>query len=130
METKVTVKTVSENKVPQMMGMLGALIVIVGAFLSWAVSPSITVKGTDGDGTITLALAALAIVFLWIKKIPAWVSAILGAIILAVGIIDFSQVNEAVKLDNGTVGIGLYLTIGGGFVLLIGSIWQFIHNRK
>lgn len=130
METKVTVKTIQENKVPQIVGIVGALMVIAGAFLPWAISSVITVKGTDGDGTITLALAILSILFLLIKKIPAWIASILGAIVVTVGFIDYSQVKEAVLLDSGSVGIGLYLTILGSLVLILGSTLQFIKNRK
>ncbi len=132
METKVTVKTVETNKTPKMIAMLGALVAIVAAFLTWGITSLATVKGTDGDGTITAVLGGLAILFLWIQKIPAWLSALFGLAIAAVGVIDFTNMKDAVALDpqNGSVGLGLYLTIAGGLVLLAGAAWQFSQNRK
>ena len=132
METKVTFKNIETAKAPKMIAMLGALVAIVAAFLPWGITSLATVKGTDGDGTITAVLGGLAIVFLWIQKIPVWISALLGLAVASVGVIDFVNMRDAVALDpgNGSVGIGLYLTIAGGVVLLIGAVMQLIQSRK
>jgi hypothetical protein len=115
----------------------GAALLILGSFLPWVEADagffSITKDGTDGDGVITLVIGlAIAALFFAVKhpKAMTWLVISLagvGTAIAAYDTIDIS--NKAEELTNSTstidisaaVGVGLWLTLAGGIVALIGG---------
>lgn len=142
METKVTHFTP-----PAQLGrhgaILGAIIVCVGAFLSWGTVDDISVMGMDGDGKLTFTVALVALVILFIRKISLWWSLGLGVIVEIIGIIQNINMNAQIsELKSifassltgpevtGNVGVGVYLTIVGAALVIFGSLFQWIKNRK
>jgi hypothetical protein len=97
-------------QISQIIGIIGALCVIVGAFLPWATWSSITVAGVEGDGKITFLLGLIAGVLLpWSKKRAGF--PILGLIIFLIGCYDAYDVSKGVVPGvKPNIGIGLFAT--------------------
>ena len=108
----------------------GFALVFIGAFLPWARLGLFSKAGTDGDGVITLILAAFGIVLILVakSKMAALISAIIGGLALAIGIYDFNDV-ESTKVTvlatsvSAEVGTGLILTIIGSLVATVASFF-------
>lgn len=106
------------------------MVVVLGSFLPWARVLFFTLSGTDGDGTITLILGALAIAGLFVKKNGAAIAvAVLFLIVAGIGIYDYANISNKIAQsdtefikDGVTVGVGLYLVILGGVVGLVGAL--------
>lgn len=143
METKVT-HIIPPRQIGRYVAMIGALALGVAAFLPWIVADNITMKGMEGrDGIIILGLAVVTLLFLFIKRIPLWISTILGFV---AGVIGFYNSYSAAKnlnelqdllknnfldpLTNENIGIGLYLTILASALIVFGSLIQWIKNSK
>lgn len=139
METKViTMKSPSQSG--RKLALFGALAIAVGAFLPWGVFENISISGMKGDGAITLWLAILMIVLLLIKKIPVLVGLIFGVITGSIAVVDLVQIQGAVNSSasvlasltgadafakaTGSVGVGLYITVIGAALIVIGTITQ------
>lgn len=142
METKVTHFT-PPAQYGRYASAIGAIIVCVSAFLSWGTVDGMTVRGIDGDGKLTFAIALTALILLLIKRISLWVVIILGVIIEIIGIIQNITMNDKIaELESifassvtssgitGNVGLGVYLTIVGAALIIFGSLFQWIKNRK
>ena len=122
----------------QIIGLIGAILLIVGAFLPWGRTAIVDVTGLDGDGVITLGIGVVAIILLLIKKVPLWITIILGVVALAIGIIDMrgmAAANTELGLEAGdefavSIGSGLYLTVVGGVGLIVGPIVGYIMRKK
>jgi len=114
---------------------------VIGAFLPWAkIMGMFSVAGTDGDGMFTLIAGALAIAAIFVKKIPIWVTLILGVIILGImgydGYQMYSQTggtemgefaggeNPFAGMDLISIGIGAYMTVLGGIGIVVGAIME------
>ena len=121
---------------------IGAIVTVVAAFLPWATADAfglnLSKSGIDGgDGwitTVTAAIAAMCAVALWFGRARVWSRVVLfvaAAVIGAVGGADWSDVNS--KLSNvnnsgitvGHVGFGIYLTIAGAALVLLGTAASF-----
>jgi hypothetical protein len=114
-----------EFQISQIIGIIGALCVIVGAFLPWATWSSITVAGVEGDGRITLFLGFIAgTLLLWYphgKKKASFL--ILGLIISFIGCYDAYDVSKEIMLGiKPNVGVGLFATVIGGIIIAISGI--------
>ncbi len=143
METKVT-QVIPPRQIGRYVAMIGAVILGIAAFLPWiVVEDLVTVKGMQGDGVITLGLAIVTLIFLLIKRIPLWISAILGLIAGIIGFYDsysaatsLNELQDILKnnfldpLTNENIGIGLYLTIVSSALIVFGSLIQWIKNYK
>src|SRR3990172_12919615 len=108
--------------------------VAVCAFLPWAqISAgflSVTKTGYDGDGQFTLILGLLvilAVVVFVYGKLAEWAmllaALICGGFIAGIGMIDWidlesrrSDLGDTASIVDVSVGIGLVLTVVGGFV--------------
>jgi len=120
----------------RMAGLAGSVLVVLGALLPWASVLGMSVSGTDGDGMITLVIAVLAGLFLFIKKIPIWIPLILGVVVCGIGGYDmYSMLSSTSGPDMAaaeellgdlsvSIGIGLYLTILGGLGVIVGSVME------
>lgn len=119
---------------------LGAVAVILGAFLPWVsvttiLGMGVTLYGIQGDGVITLTLGCigLGITFLKCRKFRASVNLLLGGLIALIGIYYLSRAPtlyelfdvepQLLKID---IGVGLYLTAIGGVTLIVGSFLGLI----
>ncbi len=143
METKVT-NIIPPRQIGRYVAMIGTLVLGIAAFLPWvAVKDVVTVSGMEGDGVITLGIAIVTLLFLFIKRIPLWIPAILGLIAGVIGFYDsYSAATELSKLQdilknnfldpitNENIGMGLYLTIVSSALIVFGSLIQWIKNHK
>lgn len=107
--------------VPAGIAGIGALLVAIGAVLPWGDAGFVAVRGIEGDGMITLAVAALGLVALLSvlkrARVGIYVLEILLALVAAaVGFYDLFN------MPAGLVGNGLYLTAIAGVIWLIGAL--------
>jgi Protein of unknown function (DUF2510) len=120
--------------------LVGALVLAIGSALAWAKVEaglfSRSIAGTDGDGKITIAIAAVVGVAALVGMLRAPVSG--GAVILAlvggiaaggVAVYDIVNVNNkidevssATSLVTASVGIGLYVCVGGAAMIVVGAL--------
>ena len=114
---------------------------MIGAFLPWAkIMGMFSVAGTDGDGMFTLIAGALAIAAIFVKKIPIWVTLLLGVIVLGVMGYDGYKMYDSSgsmgdpamgmgespfgEMDLVSIGIGAYMTVLGGIGIVVGAIME------
>jgi hypothetical protein len=111
--------------VPQRISASAMLVTILAAFLPWVSIFGVSVRGTGGDGVITLIVALAGLVVLAITsgvfgeaRTPGRGSQItllvLAIIVALVGFYDM----------NGAAAIGLYLTLLAGIAWVVGAVWQ------
>ena len=101
-------------------GLLG----MVGAVLPWATFLGLTKNGIDGDGAITIVIAALVMgAGIWtVLRAPLGIpitALVLSALIALIAVIDISDVSST----GLSVGSGLWLTLVAGGVGLAAGIW-------
>ncbi|MFH1533357.1 MAG: hypothetical protein ABID64_00290 [Nitrospirota bacterium] len=117
----------------RIIALLGATLLAISAFLPWGKSAYVSVSGTGGDGLIQISIGILAFLLLFIKRITIWFPLLLGVIGLAIGIIDFAVMYDAIqspKITEGEMGIGLYVTIGATGVIVLGTIIEIFEERN
>ena len=109
-------------------GIIAAVMMALGAFLSWATVSSFfgsaSTSGIDGDGKLTLVCAiAIGVMFgLW-KRPALIVAAVIAGIALIVGILDLVDVGRVAAgfggLADASPGIGLFLTVLAAIAALV-----------
>jgi hypothetical protein len=121
----------------------GAALVLAGSFVSWlsrgAFSASawdislnflITGKGTLSGfkaGVVLLAVVVVAIPALSHQPLPTWVVPLVGAVSSAVAVAALLRgLGITPSLDPG---IGLFMTLAGGILLLLRSLPQLMNTR-
>jgi hypothetical protein len=115
----------------------GAALIAVGSLLPWASVSSafgtVSFAGTEGDGRITLVLAALiglGAALLWRRPGPAWILRVivglLAAYVVYIAWNDMSNLSEETAEESDlvltSVGAGLYLVLIGGLAALGGLL--------
>jgi len=122
----------------QMVAALGALAIVIGSFMDWAkvqtILGSLSVSGFDaGDGKLTAAIGGVALLLFVFaaNRSKAIVAAILGAAAFGIGLYDYNNLTKKLGDVNdsdfarASVGIGLYLVIGGGALAFgAGLAWR------
>jgi 4-amino-4-deoxy-L-arabinose transferase-like glycosyltransferase len=108
---------------PPVLELVALGLLVIGAFGPWASLFGISKSGIDGDGVITLALAAIVGVILILNrvrgsKVPLAVLFVAGALALAIAIIDILDIRD----KDVDVGWGLWLTLLGSIVLLAAAV--------
>ncbi len=99
--------------------LIGAILIIIGSMLPWGTAFGYEVSGLEGDGVYTLILGIVSIILL---ALVSWESGnkigqpILGIIVIVIAGNVFLDVRD---ISFFSVGIGLYLTIMGGIILLL-----------
>lgn len=122
-----------------MLAEVGAVGVIVGAFLPWVsislLATSQTKTGIDGDGTITLIVALVvgaAAAWKWARStqilsiVGGLVPTGLGLLYISdptAGVSTGSAAGTALLSDAVSPEIGLYVTAIAGVVILAAGIW-------
>ena len=112
----------------EQVGIGGGVLAVIGAFLPWASFMGMSVNGLDGDGAITLILgaAAGAVILLreW-EQVDQIGVGVLGLLTLGIGYMDYSDIDSLASGSQTSglslsisPGIGLYLTILGGILML------------
>jgi hypothetical protein len=128
------------RKIGATLMIVGAAALVVGSFLPWisAAAPfigTVNFAGTEGDGKITLVLGIVGLVLGLIclsnpQKTLLWIAGVMGLVGVAVAGYDAGNISnklgDATASSNGlltaTVGIGLWLSIAGGVVLIVGVL--------
>lgn len=117
------------------LALVGGAAVVAGAFLPWKSLGMISRSGVDGggDGVIT-ALFGLLVLLAAAAPLRGWrwgTCVTLGLLATAIGVFDYlavqQQISELQASDNPfagamTVGSGLYATIGGGILAVLGAL--------
>ncbi len=103
----------------EMVVLIGAILIIIGSTLPWGTAFGLEVSGLEGDGVYTLILGIVSIILL---ALVSWESGnkigqpILGIIVIVIAGNVFLDVRD---IPFVSVGLGLYLTILGGIILLL-----------
>ena len=116
---------VSHLTTPQRSSAISIVVVSIAAFLPWVSLFGVSVSGLEGDGVITLALAAAGGVVLALTtgvfteprdpgKRSQVTLLVLAALVALIGLMDMT----------GAAAIGLYLTLFGGIAWMVGAAWQ------
>ncbi|MFA4891438.1 MAG: hypothetical protein WC604_03790 [Candidatus Gracilibacteria bacterium] len=129
----------------RLIGAVAALVVVIGAFLPWAkVMGFLSVAGTDGDGMYTMAAGIAGIICCVVKKVPVWVTLILGLVVTGVICYDgynllalndaasgvATEENPFAAMAQVTIGIGAYATALGGLGMIVGAIMDMKKHLK
>ena len=114
---------------------LGAILVVIGAFSPWATWGFFSVAGTSGDGVITLIVGLVVGASSFSppsnKKRIAYLG--LGLIIILIGCVDASNVAGIAAAPFGIqvkIGSGLWLTILGGLLIFGSGLMPVPARRK
>lgn len=121
---------VSSLTTPQRITAVSILVVALAAFLPWVSIFGVSVTGIQGDGVVTLGLAAAGGILLALttdlfrqRKTAGRKSQIgmlvLSALVSLIGVMDM----------NGAAAIGLYLTLFGGIAWVVGAGWQLSMSK-
>ena len=125
----------------QMIIGIAGILTVIGSLLPWVkIMGMISIAGTDGDGMVTLIAGALAIVAIFIKKIPIWVTLLIGVLVLGVMGYDGYKLYDSSSgaemgdfaggenpfggMDLVSIGIGAYMTVVGGIGIVVGAIME------
>jgi hypothetical protein len=121
---------------------VGAVLLIVGAFLPWASMMGEGVSGVSGlEGKLAILMGVIVGVFLFVKVPWAkWAIVVAGIVGLLVGIKGYLDIKEAMsamealsalgeavgeQVDLGfSIGLGVYLVIVGGIVAAVGGFMK------
>jgi hypothetical protein len=90
-----------------------AAAVAVGVFLPWVSVFGYSKSGVEGDGILTLILAAVGLLLIWRARF-GWVGQ--GALAALVVLVALYDLNDAGNL----AAIGLYVTFLGGITWIVG----------
>ncbi|TMM00043.1 MAG: hypothetical protein E6G05_11820 [Actinobacteria bacterium] len=107
---------------------IGLVVCIIASVAPWATSPINSAAGIDGDGKITIGIAALALVVLVVRD-SAPTLATLSLILIGFGVFEAIHIHDKVsqvtlfgqQVDH--VGWGVYALIAGGVLAFLGA-WQ------
>lgn len=122
---------ISHLTTPQRISAVAIVVVALAAFLPWVSIFGVSVRGIEGDGVITLALAvaggivmALTTGLFGKQNVPGKASQI-SLVVLAtlVALI-------ALVAMGGAAAIGLYLTLFGGIAWVVGAAWQLSLSKQ
>jgi hypothetical protein len=120
-------------------GGLGGVVAIIGAFMAWeSVSASLLSEsisgwsgGNGGKIIAVLGLVAIAVAVAWIIGIkipqPAGLMVVAGVLLLLVGVANYFAVSDDISMVNAmvpgaaSIGIGLYLDLLAGVVIIVGG---------
>lgn len=110
---------------PQRISAVSILVVIAAAFLPWVSIMGFGALGIEGDGVITLAMAAIGAGVLSVSsglfgqareggRGSRIVLLVLASLVALIGLLDM----------NGAAAIGLYLTLLAGVAWVVGAVWE------
>lgn len=109
--------------------MVCAATISISAALCWGSVATESVIGIQGDGIITMIIGIIALFCLAMRCVPLYVSILIGLVALGVSGWDYFSVSKVMQEINGSVGIGLYLTMAASFLLVVSSFIQWRRGR-
>jgi hypothetical protein len=116
--------------------LVGGGLVLLGSFLPWATVTTafgtISVAGTNGDGTITLVVGLVIVVLSileltrTVRLLNIWGGFVGGLVATGIGVLDYADVNDRIAgvssdVAQAAVGVGLYAVIAGGVAVIVGA---------
>lgn len=120
---------VQHDKIPGWWVLGGGAALALGSFLPWAQVGPFSKNGIDGDGTITLALAALIIAVAWpvlktsVGMARSVITAVAAMLAMGVCVYDIADVSSSSNdLVHVSVGIGLWMAAAGAVAVIVGSV--------
>jgi hypothetical protein len=127
----------SSFSVPEVLGLFGATLAGIATVVPWvtatvgtgSVRTIVLTTGIEGIGIPTLLLALLAAVAILTPGLGperAVATALVGVAVAAVGIVGIIRISQAVSSTVVSPGVGLYLTVAGGLVLVVGGLLEYV----
>ncbi len=116
---------------PLRISAVSILVVALAAFLPWVSIFGISAIGIEGDGLITLALAAVGGIVLALttnlfgKEQVSGKKSQVSLVVLALMVVLIGFMDM-----NGAAAIGLYLTLFGGVAWVVGAAWQLSVSKQ
>ena len=111
-------------------GVVGAVLIILGALLPWVVDDSMFetgVPGIIGEGRITLVFGALALLLVvWAHIRPSTWAAIATLVLAAiVTVMMVREINDILTTtDSGPIGVGIHVSLLGAIIMLLGGAFR------
>ncbi len=124
---------------------VGAALLVVGALLPWGEATSKTASfssdGIDGNGAITIIAAVVLVLVVLVVQRPttaAWLVIATAVVAGAIGVRDAVDLSDkaARLVDQGppgvsaNVGVGVWVTIGGAVLALVGGIMALAMSSR
>jgi len=112
---------------PRLIAALAAIAIMIGSVTSWATVSasymSVDIKGTDGDGVITVVGGIVLLVLVFARKYLAGIiiSIITGGILVS-DLVDLSGIAGDDSFGTVSVGWGLYLATAGAVTAVVSLI--------
>lgn len=119
---------------PRLLAALGAIAIIIGSVTTWAsVSGSymsIDIKGTEGDGVITLVGGVVILGLLFVRKYGGGIIVgILTGGVLVTDLVNVGGIAGEVGVATVSVGWGLYLATVGAAIAVVALILLKLSER-
>ncbi|MCL6106840.1 MAG: hypothetical protein M1309_05785 [Actinobacteria bacterium] len=117
----------------------GAILSIVGSFMSWANLGFLSVSGSSGDGKITAiagAVLLVTVIFIYSSKkrntrVTSVVGFIVGLLLFFLAAYDGTNIsNSGSSIIPASVGTGIYVVALGGILSTLGSISVITNLNK
>jgi hypothetical protein len=116
---------ISRLTTPQRVSAVAILVIALSAFLPWVSIFGVSVRGIEGDGVLTLALAMAGGIVLALTTGQFGRHAVPGkkSQVALVVLATLAALIGLVAM-NGAAALGLYLTLFGGIAWVVGAAWQ------
>jgi hypothetical protein len=121
---------------PKLVSVVGFGGIILGAFLPWAKSASISATGIDGDGLVTLVLGVVGAILMlfWAYARHAAVALVFAGVAFAVGVYNLQNIMGTETgfglVIQTRVGEGLWLTVVASLVAVAASMGVAVTSRE
>ncbi len=116
------------------LSVIGAVLAIIGCFLPWVSVMGFSMNGFPGGlggnpGILVVLFGVLCGIFSFLGKKWSLITSIVLALLMVVWVI--KQIMDAHKFGEGvSVGMGLYLILIAGIVILVGNFMGMKGEKK
>jgi len=119
---------------PDLLALIGALLLLVGPFLQWADVLVLPTQGLDyGEGIILFVMGAICLAAVIVARNLGRISAMvyIGLALCALAIVGhFVYVLYDLDLDWGDIAVGFYVAGAGAVLVLIGGITRLLMRTE
>lgn len=112
-----------------MLVLLFSIVMGASVFLPWGKMMEVSAKGIKGDGKITLIMAGLIFLLTSSRKIPLWITLILGLTAGIIGLVNLFTISISMEETQISAAIGIYLTIASAVLITIGVLMQAVEKK-